>query len=105
MKTTYLVLAVIGTVYPLTQFYLFLSITRFNMDQILSHFFAYRLSSLIAGNIFVIAIVVVIFILYEARRTKIKYAWLSFIALVVAGVSSALPLFLYLREVSRQGNT
>jgi hypothetical protein len=44
------------------------------------------------------AIVVASFASTEAGRLKMRNLWLPFIALVLVGVSLALPLFLYLRE-------
>jgi hypothetical protein len=42
-----------------------------------------------------------VFVLTEGRRSRVPHLWAPLVANIMAGVSSGLPLFLYLRERSR----
>lgn len=101
MKNLYLLLAIVGTVLPLSQFYGFL--TEFGLDfhSFFEQLFVNHISSFFAWDVLISAVVVVFFIQAERQKTSIGYYWIAYIGLFLAGVSSGLPMFLYLRELSR----
>lgn len=96
IKYVYLVLFFLGTLLPLSQFWGFLVEHRMNFKLFLEQLFANKISSFFAMDVLVSAVVTTVLIIYEARRNKIKHYWVSLIALYFAGVSSGLPLFLFL---------
>lgn len=98
MKNIYLLLTALGTVLPLSQFFNFLSEYGLNFKSFFTLLFSNDISSFFALDVFVSAMVVLIFIFQEVKKKQIPYHGICYIALFLAGVSSALPLFLYLRE-------
>lgn len=100
MKNVYAVLTVIGTVVPLSQFYKFLVENGLDFKLFFEDLFANHISSFFGWDVIISAFVVLFFIIYEAKRLKIKSFWISILGLFLAGVSCGLPLFLYLRERS-----
>ena len=57
-------------------------------------------SEFFAADVVVSAVVVLVFLLFERRHVRASW-WIPVLALVTFGVSVALPLLLYLREVPR----
>jgi hypothetical protein len=53
-------------------------------------------------DVLVSSIVLVIFVTVEGRRLRMRTYWLSIVALLLVGVSVALPFFLYLRELEME---
>jgi hypothetical protein len=98
MKSVYLLLSILGTVLPLSQFYGFLVSYGFNFSSFFEQLFINKVSSFFALDVLVSTFVVIIFIQQECRKRSIYYYWVAYVGLFLAGVSSGLPLFLYLRE-------
>jgi hypothetical protein len=63
-----------------------------------SELFSNRTSAAFALDLFGAAIVVLIWITQEARRTGIGRVWRFWVLTLLFGVAGTLPLFLYLRE-------
>jgi hypothetical protein len=68
---------------------------QFMIDQL----FINRVSTLFALDLFITAIVFVIFAFHEGFKLRIKFIWLCFILTIIVGASLGFPLFLYLREI------
>jgi hypothetical protein len=60
--------------------------------------FANRISAFFGMDVFVSAAALLVFMRTEALKFQIPARWLPVAALILVGVSLALPLFLYLRE-------
>lgn len=101
MKYTYLFLAVLGTVLPLSQFYGFITNYGLNFNSFFEQLFVNQISSFFALDVLISALVVIVLIQQERHKQPVKYYWVAYIGLFLAGVSSGLPLFLYLREQSK----
>jgi hypothetical protein len=70
-----------------------------NVPLLIEQLFANRISAFFGLDVIVSSLVFLVFVQTEAVRVgNIRRIWLPVIALLVAGVSLALPLFLYLRE-------
>jgi Terpene cyclase DEP1 len=67
---------------------------RLLVEEILSS----RISVFFALDVMVSAVVVVVFTGVEGERMKLRFRWTLLPALLLVGVSLALPLLLYLRE-------
>lgn len=100
MKTLYLLLCILGTLLPLSQFIPWLADNGLNIPLLLQHIAADRLSAFAWLDVLVSAGALAAFVVYESRRLKMRYGWLSLLGLCV-GVSLALPLFLLMRECRR----
>jgi len=98
-KTVYLILCAAGFVFPYSQFLPWVVEHGLNMRLFVEQLFANRISAFFGMDVLVSAIVVVAFARVEARRVRIRPRWLPVAALLCVGVSLALPLLLYLREV------
>jgi uncharacterized membrane protein YgaE (UPF0421/DUF939 family) len=69
-----------------------------SLSLFLHELFATRIGGFFGMDVFVSAIVLVIFTSAEGRRLHIRGGWLVVVAVLLVGVSLGLPLFLYLRE-------
>ena len=98
IKHLYLLMALIGIAAPYSQFVPFLREHGLNLALIGEQMTANRISAFFTWDLAVSAIVLLIFIIYEARKQRIAHAWIAFAGSLFVGVSFGLPMFLYLRE-------
>jgi hypothetical protein len=98
MRTVYFILFILGTVRPYFQFFHFVAEEGLNGSVFFQHLHANHVSAFFAYDVTVSAIVLIVFILAEQRKTKTRLYWLAIVATFLAGVSSGFPLFLFLRE-------
>jgi Terpene cyclase DEP1 len=99
-KTAYLLLAVLGALVPYMHFFPWLREHGLDLPLFLRQLRANQVSEFFAADVIVSAGVVLIFLFFERRRLG-SFWWIPVIALVIFGVSAALPLLLCLRERSR----
>ena len=98
MQATYLLLSVLGTLVPLSQFVPWLVKNGLAVPLLLQQAFWSPISAFAWADVLVSAVVVVVFIRTEGRRLRMSSLWAPVVALCVVGVSLALPLFLFMRE-------
>jgi len=98
MKIIYVVLCVLGTILPLTQFVPWLLSNGFAVQLLIQEASGSQIAAFAWLDVLVSAIVVLTFVFYEGRRLGMKYLWLPVVGLITIGVSLSLPLFLLLRE-------
>jgi hypothetical protein len=98
MRWLYLLLALLGTVIPYTQFVPWLAEHGLNIRLLFTQLFLGHVSAFFGLDAIVSALVLFVFICSEGRRRKIAMLWLPVAATCLIGVSCGLPLFLYLRE-------
>ena len=100
-KTLYLFICFLGIALPYWQFIPWVVAHHgIPLSLFFRELFANRVSAFFGMDVFASAIALVVFMRVEASRLKIKGRWLAIPALLLVGVSLALPLFLYLRELS-----
>jgi len=100
-KTLYLLLCVAGLALPYWQFVPWVAENGLNLRLMLQQLFANRISGFFGMDVLVSALVLIIFMGAESARVKLRRGrWLPALALLSVGVSLALPLYLYLRELS-----
>ena len=104
-KNLYLVLCVLGTVVPYSQFALFLQEHGLRLGLIVQQLFVNHVSAFFGLDVIVSSVVVWIFVGVEGRRSGVPRLWLPRAAILTVGVSLALPLFLYLREARQEEST
>jgi len=97
-KIVYLVLCVLGTLLPYSQFVPFLREHGLDLPLLLGQLFSNRIGGFFGLDVIVSTVVVWSLVYFEGRRAKMRQQWLPVLASLTVGVSLALPLFLYLRE-------
>ena len=95
-KNIFLVLTIIGFIAP---YYFFLQVREFDLNTVFQQFAASKILSGTAMDLLISVIVFWFFMFTEAKKLEMKNAWIYFLATLLVGLSFALPLFLYYREV------
>jgi len=99
-KTLYLLLCVVGIALPYWQFLPWVEENGLNLRLMLQQLFANRIGGFFGLDVLVSSLVLLVFMRGESSRVAVRGRWLPVVALLTVGVSLALPLFLYLRELS-----
>lgn len=102
LRHVYSILFVIGTFLPLTQFWPWFGEHGLDVKLFFTELFSTKIGGFFGLDVMISAIVLLIFAWIETARLKIKNGGSVMAAVVFAtffaGVSSGLPLFLYLRQ-------
>jgi hypothetical protein len=102
LRHIYLFLFVLGTLLPYSQFLPWLGAHGLDLKLFFAELFSGKVSSFFALDVFVSALVLIVFAVVEAARLKMQdrpiILMFVFLATFCAGVSSGFPLFLYLRQ-------
>ena len=99
--TIYLLLSIVGTVLPFWQFVPWLLEHGLDLPLFIGHMFANGVAGAFSIDVLVSSVVLWVFVLTNGTRDREPHPWAPLAANIVAGVSSGLPLFLYLRERTR----
>jgi hypothetical protein len=102
-KTLYLVLCLVGLLLPYSQFVPWVLQHGLNLPLFARELFANRIGAFFGMDVIVSAVALLVFTRIESARLGIRKRWLVVIAVLTVGVSLALPLFLYLRELELEG--
>jgi hypothetical protein len=89
----------LGLLAPYSQFIPWVLEHGLNMPLFVRELFMTRIGGFFGLDVLVSSIVLVVFVTAEGRRLRRHTYWLSIVALLLVGVSLALPFFLYLREL------
>ena len=98
-KTLYLALCLAGVLLPYWQFLPWVLQHGLNLPLFARELFANRIGGFFGMDVIVSAVVLLAFTRIESARLGIRRRWLVVVAVLTVGVSLALPLFLYLREL------
>lgn len=98
-KHFYLLLAIIGAILTLWQLSLFSLQNGLNIVLMFSELFKNNATSFFGFDLIVTVVTVIFFIIFDAKRLKIKQIWIPLISIFLVGVALGFPLYLYLREV------
>jgi len=104
LKHVYLVLCILGTVVPYSQFVPFLQENGFHLGLLVQQLFVNHVSAFFGLDVIISSVVVWVFIRVEGRRIGVSRLWLPRVAILTVGVSLALPLFLYMRELRQEAS-
>jgi hypothetical protein len=96
-KNIYLILAILGLLLPYWFFFKFLNANGLNVSLLMQQLFANDISTFFAVDLILSTVVFWIFMVSEAINWQMKNWWLYILASLVAGLSFALPLFLFFR--------
>jgi len=100
-RSLYLVLCVLGTVLPYSQFLPFFREHGLDLRLFLEQLFGNRISGFFALDVIVSSAVLWVLVVVEGRRAGMRHLWAPIAANLAVGVSLGLPLFLYMREAHR----
>lgn len=98
MRHSYLVLFIVGTIFPYYYLISFIADHGLDFHLMITMLFSNQIGSFFAWDVLISAAVLLLFIISDISRERIKYLWMPIVATLIVGVSSGLPLFLYLRE-------
>jgi|SRR5271155_4367605 len=98
-KAIYLVLCFVGALLPYWQFVPWVVTHGMNLPLFVHELFVNRISAFFGIDVLVSAVVLVVFMRIESTRIRIPGRWLPIVAMLLVGVSLALPVFLYMREI------
>ncbi|KLD78146.1 DUF2834 domain-containing protein [Xanthomonas hyacinthi] len=98
MRSLYLGLCVVGTVVPLAAFWPWLQHYGLDLPLLLRQIVASPPSLFAWCDVLIAAMAVIALVLVEGRRLGMRRRWLPIVALLMVGVSLALPMFLWMRE-------
>jgi hypothetical protein len=104
-KTLYLALCFAGILVPYCEFLPWVLHHGLNLRLFVQELFANRISAFFGMDVIVSAVVLVVFSRIEGARVGIRRRWLVVLAVLTVGVSLALPLFLYFRELAPEPNS
>ena len=96
-KIVYLLLCVVGTLLPYSQFIPFLREHGLDARLFFEQLFSNRISSFFGMDVVVSSIVLWLFVYLDGRRAGVRHLWAPVAANLAVGVSLGLPLFLYMR--------
>jgi multisubunit Na+/H+ antiporter MnhB subunit len=100
-KYLYLGLAIAGTVLPLWQFSPFLRDHGLSFGLFFEQLFSTPVGGFFGMDVIVSSMVLWVLVYFDGRRDRVRHLWAPIVANLAVGVSLALPLFLYMREVRR----
>lgn len=98
LKIVFLVLCVLGTLLPLSQFIPWVVENGLDVPLFFQELFSTKIGGFFGMDVIVSAVVLVIFIFAEGKRLEMPNLWLPVVATFSVGVSLGLPLFLYMRQ-------
>src|SRR5213075_871671 len=98
LRHLYLVLAILGLILPYAQFVPWLLANGPNGVLLVREMFTNRIAAFFVFDVVISAVVLIVFVLKEGERVKVRHIWLPIVATFLVGVSLGLPLFLYLRQ-------
>lgn len=98
LQITYLILCILGTVLPYSQFVPFLIENGLDLKLFWEQLFANQISSFFSMDLIVSSVVLRIFVFWEGSRLKMKNLWIYIASNLLVGVSLGLPLFLLIRQ-------
>jgi hypothetical protein len=99
LKTIYLVLCIFGLALPYWQFVPWVAANGLHLGLVFQQLFANRIGGFFEMDVLVSSVVLVIFMRAESSKSGISGRWIPLLALLTVGVSLALPLFLFMREL------
>ncbi|WOD08280.1 DUF2834 domain-containing protein [Marinomonas sp. GJ51-6] len=98
LKIVFLVLCVLGTLLPLSQFIPWVVENGLDVPLFFQELFSTKIGGFFGMDVIVSAVVLILFIFAEGKRLEMPNLWLPVVATFSVGVSLGLPLFLYMRQ-------
>ncbi|MET1414581.1 DUF2834 domain-containing protein [Roseibium sp. HPY-6] len=102
MKSFYFTLAVVGTLIPWIFFGAFFAENGLNLTLLVMRMFATKPAAGIAVDLLISCAVFWVWSWRDARANGVNGWWLTIPAILLVGLSLGLPLYLWLREKSKE---
>lgn len=99
LRTIYLILALFGTIIPMSYFISYISEHGFDIYQVFNAAFDNNMSAGLTWDLIITYFALIGLILSEGMRIGLQRKWIYILLGLFVGVSLALPAFLYAREV------
>jgi hypothetical protein len=97
----YILLCIVGTVLPYTQFIPWVVENGLNVPLLVDQIASSRLAAFGWLDVIVAALALFLFIISDGRRHEVPARWLPILGTLTVGVSLGLPLYLLLRQTRR----
>ncbi|MBD2566484.1 DUF2834 domain-containing protein [Anabaena lutea] len=94
----YISLAILGLVFPYSQFIPFILEHGFDIKLFFEQLFANKISGFFGMDVIVSSLVFWVFVFSEGTRLKMQKLWIYIACNLTVGVSFGLPLFLLMRQ-------
>jgi len=98
LQIVYLILCILGTILPYSQFVPFLLEQGFDLKSFFEQLFANHISGFFGMDVIVSSLVLWFFVAWEGSRLKMNNLWIYIVSNLLVGVSLGLPLFLLMRQ-------
>lgn len=98
MQWLFLVVAILGTILPLSYLLPFLTAHGFDLPLFFRQLFQNNVAAFFGTDVIVSSLALWLFVFSEGRRRGMTNLWLYVVCNLAVGVSLALPLFLFFRE-------
>jgi len=101
IKNVYLLLCFLGTIIPYASFSPWLITNGLNLPLLVNQISSSAVASFGWLDVLLSAAALFVMIYTDSYKRKVQYWWLIIIGTITVGVSLGLPLYLYLREISK----
>ena len=91
-------LCVLGVVVPWIFLLMFLGESQVSVSLFISSIFNNNVSSSVAADLLISALIFFVFVFIEGARIKMKKLWVYVPATLMIGLSFGMPLFMYYRS-------
>ena len=98
IQITYLILCIVGTILPYSQFVPFLAEHGLNLQLFFEQVFVNRISGFFGIDLIISSLILWIVVFWEGSRLGMKNLWVYIASNLLVGVSLGLPLFLLMRQ-------
>lgn len=99
LKHLYLILCLLGIILPYSAYLPYFMEYGFDLVDFIKQAFADPINAFLGWDLVIAALAVLVFIIAEGKKLKIKLFWLPILCMIFIGTAFGFPLFLYLREV------
>jgi len=101
-RNVYIILCVLGTVIPMAAFVPFVLENGLDIGLFVQEMFGAQVATFLSADLILSSLALWVFIYFEIRKRTIRYWWLAIVANLGVGLSLGLPLFLLLRDLSKE---
>jgi hypothetical protein len=98
IKYIYLFFIFLGLLLPYIQMYKYTLEYGFNYSPLFTDIFKQSSTAFFAYDLLITALVCMFFMIYEAKKIKMKNVWIPVACSLLIGLAFGLPLFMYYRE-------
>jgi hypothetical protein len=98
LQKIYLLLCIVGTIFPYVPFGFFLAENGLNLPLFFRELFSNYISSFFALDFIITSFVFWAFLFWEGSRLEMRSLWVYVVCHLTVGLSLGFPLFLWMRQ-------